>query len=224
MKMAEQIKDQSEEKQTGSGDDATQQKQEPEKVEVSKEELETLKQKAQSGEATKQELENLKAQLYSEEYLNYLQSRQAATTQEAEENLDFMSQKELRQKILNEVDQRMQNYAMGLTVRQQEQLVGQQIKQAQAKYADFDALRPEMKKLAERVGGNLSADDCYRLLKSMKGEPLNLRTKPATTPKPTEKPGTSSGTVAKTDFDEKEALEEAAKKAGLDKFLAERQK
>lgn len=221
--MAEEEGIESEEQQTGSGDDATQQKQETEKVKISKEELDALKQGAESAKATKSELENLKTTLYSPQYLAFLESQKAAT-QEPEETYEFLSQKELIQRVRDERRQDLQNLAMGVGVKQQEQIVIQQIKEAQTKYADFDALRPEMKKLAERVGGNLTADDCYKLLKSIKGEPLNLRTKPVSGPKSTEKPGTSSGTVEKTDFDEKEAIEEAARKVGLDKFLGERPK
>ena len=83
----------SEPSEPSSSDGATEPIQEKtEKVEVSQEEVTALK---ADKEKTQGELDALKATVYSEDYVNYLQSKQ--TTQQAppQENLEFLSQKEL---------------------------------------------------------------------------------------------------------------------------------
>jgi len=211
----------SEEIQNASGDDTSQEKQEKtEKVEVSKEEVEVLKADKQK---TQQELDALKATVYSEDYVNYLQSKQTAQTQAPQENLEFLSQKELINLVRKERQQDLQHLRMGIAGQQQEVATTQQIKQAQKDHADFETRRPTLKKIAERIGGGLTAEDACGLdyYYQHRDEILKKSPPPRSTEKPT---GTSSGTMKKTQFDEKEALEEAARQVGLEEALAKHEK
>ncbi len=220
--MADEIK--SEESQTAGDDEtSTEEVVEPkeEKVEISKTELDTLR--AADGKKG-EEIDNLKRTIYSEDYLNFLQKKGTAQAQPVEENLEFMSQKDLHRKIMQTVDSKLRNLYLAQAAQNQEKTVIQQITDAQGKYTDYDVMRPAMKKIAERVGGNLTADDAYRLAKQEAGQPLQLRKVTTVLPKTTEKPGVASATTKKTEFSEEEAVEEAARISGLDKFLAERQK
>lgn len=209
----------SEESQTA-GSDVTSQKETQEKTEkgeISKDEFDALK---ADKEKTQGELDTLKATVYSEDYINYQQSKQGAQTQAPQENLEFLSQKELINLVRKERQQDLQHLQMGIVGQQQEVKTTQQIKQAQKDHADFEARRPTLRKIAERIGGGLTAEDACGLDYYYQHRDEILKKSPQ--PKPTEKPGAGSGVVKKTEFNEKEALEEAAETSGLDELLASR--
>lgn len=206
---------------TGGDDTGQQQTQEKtEKVEISKEEAEALK---ADKARTQQELDALKATVYSEDYVNYLQSKQGAQTQVPQENLEFLSQKELIDLVRKERQQDLQHLRMGMASQQQEASTAQQIKQAKKDHNDFEARRPHLRKIAERIGGGLTAEDACGL--DWYYQHRNEILKRSSPPRPTEKPtGTSSGTMKKTQFSEAEALEEAARQVGLEEALAKHEK
>lgn len=211
----------SEENQPGSGDVTTSEvKEKTEKVQVSKEEFDALK---ADKEKTQGELDTIKATVYSEDYINYVQSRQGAQTQAPQENLEFLSQKELINLVRRERQQDLQHLRMGMASQQQEVTTTQQIKKAQKDHADFETRRPALRKIAERIGGGLTAEDACGLDYYYQHRDEILKKAPQ--PKPTEKPGTSSGTVKKTTFpSEMEAAKEAARQVGLEEALAKQQK
>lgn len=216
----------SEENQTASGDEtgkeevvAVEEEKKEEKVEITKVELEALK--GADGKKT-EEIENLKRTIYTEDYVEFLRGKNKPEAQtQTDDNVEFMSQKDLYQKVMAAQDEKLRRVYLAQAAQNQERTVVQQIKNAQEKYADYEVMRPAMKKLADRIGGNLSADDAYRLAKQEAGQPIQLK-KTTVVPKTTEKPGLASSATKKTNFSEAEALDEAAKTSGLDKFLESR--
>lgn len=141
------------------------------------------------------------------------------------ENMDELSNEEVINYIAKSVLENVHGMINPITEKlttlestQTEKEYEAQVKDALRTYKDFPVYAPSAAKVAERVGGNLTAEEAYILAKHQKGgftqKQATEKTKKKA-PVQSEKPGSGAQPVKTKKFSRAEAILEATKRLGM---------